>query len=94
MCLDPPMNEAGILAGGDAALRSTTDSELEMLQMQELVAQRQRAIALTASLVQALHDAARQVAANLGSQPPTESEASSSDHGGGGCELCSHDTTP
>lgn len=60
------------------------DAELEMLELQELVSQRQRALQMTASLIAALDEAARQVASNIGGggAPPTggpESLASGSD---------------
>lgn len=43
-----------------------SDAELEMLQLQDVVNQRQRAVQLTANLIAALEDAARQVASNIG----------------------------
>lgn len=73
----------------DAALRATGDGELVMLQLQELISQRSRAIALVTSLMQSLHDAARQVAANLGPSPPTQSEGSSRGDGTRACAHCS-----
>ena len=74
-----------------------SDAELEMLQLQELVTQRQRALQMIASLLAALDDAARQVAFNIGGggAPPTggpESLASGSDsESASGCPpTCPH----
>ncbi len=73
----------------ESALQGTADADLEMLQLQELLTQRQRAIALAASLMKALNGAAQQVAANLGPAPSTQSEASSSDSDSDACGHCS-----
>jgi hypothetical protein len=50
----------------DAASRLNSDSELQMIQLQSLMSQRQTAIALTTNLVQSLGDQENKVVANIG----------------------------
>lgn len=60
-------------------LQLTKDAELDMIQLQTLVSQRQMALQMTTNLIAALGDAMKQIAANMGSSSPPQSQSSPSD---------------